>query len=100
MSRGNRWEPIGWLTRIIQQLHLGLTAVNDLIDTNVQSPQRSLMALRMEHANLNALIDDPRDTHLLCGYSHSLKLNHPHISNSGKVLYLSCIISISQSHAC
>ena len=58
MSRGNRWEPIGWLTRIIQQLHLGLTAVNDLIDTNVQSPQRSLMALRMEHANLNALIDE------------------------------------------
>jgi hypothetical protein len=39
-------------------LHLGLTAVNDLIDTNVQSPQRSLMALRMEHANLNALIDE------------------------------------------
>jgi hypothetical protein len=32
--------------------------VNDLIDTNVQSPQRSLMALRMEHANLNALIDE------------------------------------------
>ena len=58
MCRGNRWEPIGWLTRIIQQLHLGLTAVNDLIDTNVQSPQRSLMALRMEHANLNALIDE------------------------------------------
>ena len=50
--------PIGWLTRIIPQLHLGLTAVNDLIDTNVQSPQRSLMALRMEHANLNALIDE------------------------------------------
>ena len=50
--------PIGWLTRIIQQLHRGLTAVNDLIDTNVQSPQRSLMALRMEHANLNALIDE------------------------------------------
>ena len=58
MSRGNRWEPIGWLTRIIQQLHLGLTVVNDLIDSNVQSPQRSLMALRMEHANLNALIDE------------------------------------------
>ena len=58
MCRGNRWEPIGWLTRIIQQLHLGLTAVNDLIDTNVQSPQRSLMALRMEHANLNAQIDE------------------------------------------
>ena len=58
MCRGNRWEPIGWLTRIIPQLHLGLTAVNDLIDTNVQSPQRSLMALRMEHANLNALIDE------------------------------------------
>ena len=58
MGRGNRWEPTGWLTRIIQQLHLGLTAVNDLIDTNVQSPQRSLMALRMEHANLNALIDE------------------------------------------
>ena len=58
MCRGNRWEPIGWLTRIIQQLHLGLTVVNDLIDTNVQSPQRSLMALRMEHANLNALIDE------------------------------------------
>ena len=58
MCRGNRWEPIGWLTRIIQQLHLGLTAVNDLIDSNVQSPQRSLMALRMEHANLNALIDE------------------------------------------
>ena len=58
MCRGNRWEPIGWLTRIIQQLHLGLTAVNDLIDTNVQSPQRSLMALRIEHANLNALIDE------------------------------------------
>ena len=58
MCRGNRWKPIGWLTRIIQQLHLGLTAVNDLIDTNVQSPQRSLMALRMEHANLNALIDE------------------------------------------
>ena len=58
MCRGNRWEPIGWLTRIIQQLHLGLTAVNDLIDTNLQSPQRSLMALRMEHANLNALIDE------------------------------------------
>ena len=57
MCRGNRWEPIGWLTRIIQQLHLGLTVVNDLIDSNVQSPQRSLMALRMEHANLNALID-------------------------------------------
>ena len=50
--------PIGWLTRIIPQLHLGLTAVNDLIDTNVQSPQRSLMALRIEHANLNALIDE------------------------------------------
>ena len=50
--------PIGWLTRIIPQLHLGLTVVNDLIDTNVQSPQRSLMALRMEHANLNALIDE------------------------------------------
>ena len=50
--------PIGWLTRIIQQLRLGLTAVNDLIDTNVQSPQRSLMALRIEHANLNALIDE------------------------------------------
>ena len=50
--------PIGWLTRIIQQLHLGLTVVNDLIDSNVQSPQRSLMALRMEHANLNALIDE------------------------------------------
>jgi len=32
--------------------------VNDLIDSNVQSPQRSLMALRMEHANLNALIDE------------------------------------------
>ena len=32
--------------------------MNDLIDTNVQSPQRSLMALRMEHANLNALIDE------------------------------------------
>ena len=58
MCRGNRWEPIGWLTRIIQQLHLGLTVVNDLIDSNVQSPQRSLMALRMEHANLNALIDE------------------------------------------
>jgi hypothetical protein len=39
-------------------LRLGLTAVNDLIDTNLQSPQRSLMALRMEHANLNALIDE------------------------------------------
>ena len=58
MCRGNGWEPIGWLTRIIQQLHLGLTVVNDLIDSNVQSPQRSLMALRMEHANLNALIDE------------------------------------------
>ena len=32
--------------------------MNDLIDTNLQSPQRSLMALRMEHANLNALIDE------------------------------------------
>ncbi len=32
--------------------------MNDLIDSNVQSPQRSLMALRMEHANLNALIDE------------------------------------------
>jgi hypothetical protein len=39
-------------------LRLGLTAVNDLIDTNLQSPQRSLMALRMEHANLDALIDE------------------------------------------
>ena len=32
--------------------------MNDLIDTNLQSPQRSLMALRMEHANLDALIDE------------------------------------------
>jgi len=32
--------------------------VNNLIDTNLQSPQRNLMALRMEHANLNALIDE------------------------------------------
>jgi len=39
-------------------LRLGLTAVNNLIDTNLQSPQRNLMALRMEHANLNALIDE------------------------------------------
>ena len=32
--------------------------MNNLIDTNLQSPQRSLMALRMEHANLDALIDE------------------------------------------
>ena len=32
--------------------------MNDLIDINLQSPQRSLMALRMEHANLDALIDE------------------------------------------
>ena len=32
--------------------------MNNLIDTNLQSPQRNLMALRMEHANLNALIDE------------------------------------------